>query len=401
MQRAVDPHVERVPAMTKRLLAAIVTVAVVLGIGVVLIAQPFGHGPRITVTAHFSRTPGLYPGNHVKVLGVTVGSVDSVVAGPNDVTVRMSVDRDVAVPADARAVLLAPGVINDRFVELAPAYRGGARLTNGAVIPLSRTAIPLDTNQIYAALDNLLTALGPQGANKTGLVARTLHRLAATLRGNGAPTHRLIASLSTALSTVADQGPGVAHTPTGLNRLIGTLVTHDALYRRFAKDLATVTTALAHDGPKLSAALKSLSSTMTNVEAFVHDNRATLSSIVAHLRNTTRVIAERQRALIDVYNVGPLALKNFGDTVAAGYPGGPVDRIRYDAAGDRNLLLSQICGHGRPHLQRLGVYGFTSKQATSFDLACAALATLTQEPPPPGAPYGPDLSIAALVGADG
>ena len=41
----------------------------------------------ITLTAHFSRAPGLYVGNHVAVLGIAVGRIEAVTPGPSARTV--------------------------------------------------------------------------------------------------------------------------------------------------------------------------------------------------------------------------------------------------------------------------------------------------------------------------
>ena len=40
---------------------------------------------------------------------------------------KMYYDAKVDVPADAQAVIIAPSVVGDRFVQLTPAYEGGRR----------------------------------------------------------------------------------------------------------------------------------------------------------------------------------------------------------------------------------------------------------------------------------
>src|ERR1700722_8658434 len=141
-------------------------VAVALIAGGVLIYQSVN--PSKQVTAYFAETIGVYPGSTVRVLGVAVGTVDSVIPVGTKVKVTMTVDPGIAIPADAGAVVIAPSVVSDRYIQLTPAYTHGPQLHSGAVIPVSRTAIPVEVDQIYASLARLTTALGPKGANKNG-----------------------------------------------------------------------------------------------------------------------------------------------------------------------------------------------------------------------------------------
>ncbi|MCP2169309.1 MlaD family protein, partial [Goodfellowiella coeruleoviolacea] len=141
------------------------------------------------ITAYFSSAVGVYVGSDVRVLGVRVGSVDEVVPEGERVRVGLSVDRAVAVPEQARAVVVAPSVVSDRYVQLAPVYVGGPRLGDNAVIPRERTATPVELDQLYASLDGLATALGPGGANADGALSELLRTGAANLGGNGQALH--------------------------------------------------------------------------------------------------------------------------------------------------------------------------------------------------------------------
>jgi phospholipid/cholesterol/gamma-HCH transport system substrate-binding protein len=119
--------------------AGAVIVAAALVAGGVLVYHASHKGTQ--VTAYFSEAIGVYPGSTVRVLGVPVGTVDSVQPQGTEVKVTMSVNSGVAVPADATAVVIEPSVVADRYVQLTPAYTSGPQLTDNAVIPVSRTAV--------------------------------------------------------------------------------------------------------------------------------------------------------------------------------------------------------------------------------------------------------------------
>ena len=101
--------------------AAVAALAVLLttGCGVV------GGSDTITVKAYFADSAGLFVGNDVGVLGVTVGKVTSIKPDGDKVLVTMEVDSDQPVPADAGAVVVARSVATDRYVELTPVYHEG------------------------------------------------------------------------------------------------------------------------------------------------------------------------------------------------------------------------------------------------------------------------------------
>ena len=96
-----------------------------------------------TVTAHFPRAVSIYEGSDVRVLGVNVGSVTAVTPEGNSVRVDMEYDAQYKLPADAKAVIVTPTLVADRFVQLTPAYDpGDAVLADGADIALPDTAVP-------------------------------------------------------------------------------------------------------------------------------------------------------------------------------------------------------------------------------------------------------------------
>ncbi|NED81419.1 ABC transporter substrate-binding protein, partial [Streptomyces sp. SID11233] len=78
------------------------------------------------------------------------------------------------VPANARAVAVAPSVVADRYIQLTPAYTKGPRLRDGAELPLSRNRTPVEIDQLYDSLTELSKALGPEGANADGALSDLL-----------------------------------------------------------------------------------------------------------------------------------------------------------------------------------------------------------------------------------
>ena len=170
--------------------AGAVIVAAALVTGGVLVYQASHKSKQ--VTAYFAEAIGVYPGSTVRVLGVPVGTVEAVQPQGTQVKVTMTVNSGVAVPADARAVVVSASVVSDRYVQLTPAYTGGPQLADNAVITVSRTAVPVEVDQIYTSINRLSRALGPNGLNKHGALSELVKTGAANLAGNGASLHAMI-----------------------------------------------------------------------------------------------------------------------------------------------------------------------------------------------------------------
>ena len=62
-------------------------------------------------------------------------------------------------------------------------------MTDDARIGLDRTAVPVELDRISSSLDDLLVALGPNGANKDGAFADVLDTGAKNLDGQGQKLH--------------------------------------------------------------------------------------------------------------------------------------------------------------------------------------------------------------------
>lgn len=293
-----------------RALAALGTaVLVAVGCGSSTGLSPFGgHGTRIT--AYFDRTVGLYAGSDLRVLGVKVGSVDSVRPQGTRVAVTMTVDQGIRVPADASAVLVAPSLVADRYVQLTPAWTGGPVMPDHGTIPQARTAVPVEIDQLYASLGKLAQALGPQGANADGALSALLDTGAANLRGNGSAIGDSIAQFGAAARTLNGSSSQLFATLGQLQSFTGMLKQHDTQVRSATERLATVSGFLAADRQDLADALAQLATALAQVEDFVRDNRAQLSSAVAQLLPITQTLANRRASLGELLDTAPLAADN-------------------------------------------------------------------------------------------
>ncbi|ROT29818.1 MCE family protein [Micromonospora sp. HM5-17] len=291
----------------RRWLAAGVTV-VVAAVGAVVVLRP--GTPQHRLVAHFARAVGVHPGSDVRVLGVRIGEVVAVVPAGRTVRVELRYDGDQELPADVRAVIVPPSLVSDRYVQLTPAYAGGARLPDGAELPVERTAAPMEIDDIFRALDEFNRALGPTGANADGALSELLAAGRANLSGNGAALHETLDGLSDALETLADGRQDLFGTVANLQRFATALARSDQQVRAFNQQLADVAGQLTAERDDLAAALRNLATALDEVTRFVRDNRTILAANVEALADVTNVLVRQQRAIITILDVAPLALSN-------------------------------------------------------------------------------------------
>ena len=331
------------PALVKGI-AGVVALAVLASLVVLL----WPGGGQRTVRAEFVRAVGLYKGSDVRILGVKVGEVTAVSPHGDRVQVEMTYDDQYKVPADAKAVVVAPSVVSDRYVQLTPVYEGGPALADRARIGLERTAVPVELDRICSRLIDLDVALGPEGANKDGALSRLLAVGADNLDGEGRNVNRTVRDLSTAISTLSDGRDDLFGTVRNLQVFTTALARSDDQVKAFNTDLASVADQLAAEREELALALKNLAVALAEVTSFVKGNRATLSKDIEGLADITGTLARQKDALTEVLEAGPVALSNL--QLAFNPSSGTLDTRNNESQLDDPALYlcSLLTGLGEP-----------------------------------------------------
>jgi virulence factor Mce-like protein len=296
--------------VSRRLLVAGLVLAVVAAAAVTAGFAAFGGPGGHRVTAYFDRTVGVYKGSDLRILGVKVGTVDAVRPKGKQVEVTLHLDHGVKVPADAGAVVVAPSVVADRYVQLTPAYTGGPQLKDHAVIPASRTATPVEVDQLYDSITQLSDALGPNGANTTGALSGLLDTGAQNLDGNGKAIGDSINQLGQASKTLDSHSGDLFATLSYLQSFTTMLKNNDGKVKAAADQLSTVTGFLAADKEDLGGALQQLSTALGQVKTFIQDNRGRLTTSIDKLAPLTQTLVDQRASLAELLDTAPLAADN-------------------------------------------------------------------------------------------
>jgi phospholipid/cholesterol/gamma-HCH transport system substrate-binding protein len=344
MSRVVPGRLAALRGTAGNVLAAAVALALLVAVALAVLP---GGGSR-TARVEFVRAVGLYEGSDVRILGVKVGEVTSVEPSGNRVVVELRYDDEYKVPADAKAVIVAPSVVSDRYVQLTPVYEGGPALADDARIGLERTAVPVELDRIFSSLDDLNVALGPEGANRDGALSRLLAVGADNLDGQGRKINRTLRDFSLAIGTLSDNKESLFSTVRNLQVFTTALANSDSQVRAFNRDLASVADQLAAEREELALALKHLAVALGEVAAFVKENRKNLTTDIEGLADITATLAKQKDALAEVLDAGPVALSNLQN--AYNPSSGTLDTRNNEAQLDDPALYicSLLTGLGEP-----------------------------------------------------
>ncbi len=294
-----------------------------------------------TLSASFDRAVGLYEKSDVRILGVRIGEVTKIVPEGDDVRVEMEYDAKYDIPAEANALVVAPSIVSDRYIQLTPVFTGGAVLEDGAELAKERTAVPVELDQIYAALDKLNLALGPNGANKDGALNDALQVGAENLKGNGQLLGTTLDDFSTFVTTLSESREDLFGTVANLQDFTTTIANSDQTVRSFNRDLAQVADQLEGEREDLARAVRELSVALGEVATFVQANRADLKANVSNLKTVTGVLVKQQAALKEFIDVAPTGLSNL--QLAYNPSTGTLDTRDNNGDSAERDPLSQVC----------------------------------------------------------
>jgi len=290
-----------------RYATVIALVAVLVG-GVYVLSST---GNNRSIVGYFTSAVGLYPGDQVRVLGVPVGTVDTIEPRPTDVKITMSVSKDVKIPKDAKAIVLSPNLVSARFIQLTPAYTGGAEMPDGGSIGLNRTGVPVEWDEVKESLTQLAAQLGPTTGSMQGPLGQAINQAADTLNGKGESFHDALRELSQAAGRLGDSRSDIFGTVKNLQVLVDALSASNEQIVQFAGSVASVSQVLADSSRHLDNTLGTLNKALTDVRGFLHENNSTIIDTVNNLNDFAKTLSDQSDNIEQVLHVAGPGIANF------------------------------------------------------------------------------------------
>jgi phospholipid/cholesterol/gamma-HCH transport system substrate-binding protein len=291
-------------------IAIAVALVLIMAAGIVVL-QSSPTFQKTHIVAHFDNSNGIFVGDEVVILGVKVGQIETIEPQPQGAEIAFWVDSKYQVPADVKAVILSPKLITSRAIQLTPAFTGGPTLTDDAVIPLDRTAVPVEFDDFRQQLEKLTDSLQPTRPGGVSPMGALINTAADNLRGQGARIRDTIIKLSQAVSALGDHSDDIFATVKNLSTLVSALHDSADLMRQLNNNLASVTALMSNDPGEVADAVTSLNTAVTDVTSFIADNREALGTTSEKLASISQALVDSIDDVKQTLHVLPNVVANF------------------------------------------------------------------------------------------
>jgi phospholipid/cholesterol/gamma-HCH transport system substrate-binding protein len=280
------PNVSRATVIIGALILVLALVAGVVG------WQLYRKLTTNTVVAYFSQTLALYPGDKIQIMGVKVGSIDSIEPAGDRMKVTFHYANRHKVPANATASILNPSLVASRTIQLSPPYTGGPVLEDNAVIPIDRTQVPVEYDELRDSIDQILTDLGPTPEQPKGPFGDVIESFSDGLAGRGKQINETLDGLSEAITTLNEGRGDFFAVIKSLALFVNALYKNDQQFVALNNDLAQFTNSFTNTDQELATALNDLNELLSTTREFIGENGEVLAHDVNNLAEVTNAILQ-------------------------------------------------------------------------------------------------------------
>ncbi|MGI9017947.1 MAG: MCE family protein [Euzebya sp.] len=293
--------------MRTRLLAALAALALLTTACI----GPFADGSTgpMRVTATFARTANLFVGSEVRVLGLRVGEIEAIAPQGDRVEVTFALDPDRDYPADVTVRLQPVSLLGERFAQFDPPFTGGPTLQDGADIPITRTAVPAEVDEVLRSFENFLSSLDE------GALANLIDVLADTLDGNGQGLNELVDSGATTVRVLADSSGDLNQLVDDLATLNETLATREERIGSTLVNTSTVLRNLQEDRDLLIGALTELTRATGELRPLILEHDDPLVTDLDTLATTLSTVDRNLSRLGDAFFGGQRLFNTAGRAI--------------------------------------------------------------------------------------
>ncbi|MPY78411.1 MAG: MCE family protein [Actinophytocola sp.] len=255
------------------------------------------------VTVEFADVLDLVPQATVKVNDVQIGRVQRVrlAEDTRSALVDIVVNGDVELPANAVAELRQTSLLGEKFVDLRPptGARPVGRLSDGDVIPLSRTSRHAELEEVFGALSMLLSG---GGVEQLHTIASELNN---AMRGNEAQIKALLSRVDHLVTELDGQKAQITKAIDGLAELSRTLVREKRHLTEGLDHLAPGVRVVANQRDQIVGMLTQLRKLSRVTVDTVGKSREQLVANLRALEPTLRKLAESGDNLTEALKILP------------------------------------------------------------------------------------------------
>jgi phospholipid/cholesterol/gamma-HCH transport system substrate-binding protein len=238
--------------------------------------------------ADFTDVSGLQAGDTVRIAGVEVGKVGSVLVHGHVARVSFSLETSQHITTTTRAAIHFANLLGELYLAILPGPPGGAPLKPGKVIPVSQTTAALNLTAVFDGFQPLFSALSPAAVNQ---LAGSIIDI---FQGEAGATSSIISQVATITNNLADRQQVIDGLLTSSANLLGTVGSHDADLGNLIGNFDTLVRGLASSKSQIGGAVSNVN-TLTNLAAhYFAESQPQLNDDVQGLATATKSLVANQ-----------------------------------------------------------------------------------------------------------
>lgn len=241
-------------------------------------------GRGLTVTASLPGSGGLFEGSEVTYRGVKVGKVSKMEATEDGVDLTLALEEETRLPLDSKMYVHNLSAVGEQYLDFQPPDEDGPFAADGATFVGSAESLPVDEGDLLVDVNRFVQSVDKESLRKVveelgllfGDTGRDLQRMidggSEFIAEASAHTDETIALL--------DNGLTVLRTQRGQKENI----------RRFAADLATVTTVLRGQDGNLRTVLSATPGAARALDRLLKELEPTLPVLLGDLISIDQIL---------------------------------------------------------------------------------------------------------------
>jgi phospholipid/cholesterol/gamma-HCH transport system substrate-binding protein len=243
--------------------------------------------------AVFDDATGLLENDEVRIAGVPVGRVESVVLERGQAVVRFSIREDITLPEETTLGVRWRGVIGLRYLYLYP--QGDGAIEPGYRFATERTFSPASIALAIERITPVVRALDPEVQNVF------LEAMQEALVGQEEDVRNLIREAASLTQTLATRENEIARILQNAESLTQTLATADDDVRRWLGNFAEAAETVADRNDMLEAFLTDVANAQGELEHNLDTNHENIRGALAALDDILAVVSEQYEDLDSVF----------------------------------------------------------------------------------------------------
>jgi phospholipid/cholesterol/gamma-HCH transport system substrate-binding protein len=294
--------------ITRRMRVQLVVFLIIAVAGIVYAGAQYAGLGRLfglhgyVVEVELADSGGIFSNAEVTYRGVTVGRVGPLTLTATGVQAELDMDPSgPKIPAASRAVVADRSAVGEQYIDLEPANDNGPYLTDGSVIPVSRTSLPIAPQTLLTDLDQLANSV------PTGSLRTVVNQLDAAFSGTGPALHGLLDSAAAFTRSASDHLPQTTGLLADGRTVLDTQQAEASQIISFSTSLNQLAGQLQRSDPVIRQLIGVLPTVAGQVDSVLRTSGSDLGVVLANLLTTARITSSRSKAITQMLVEFPVA----------------------------------------------------------------------------------------------